>query len=176
LLLTIGTGRLPATPSDPPPLTATAFLTFSVTAGATPTPQGCPDTPDPGGDKGGAMLILVNASQRHGICSRGDEDWFKFGAVGNKVYTIDIPQMDNGLDLSLELYDSDGNPLTRNDDSSLQTPPAPAPKDNKPKTPPWRAPKDGTYYTRARDNLNSGGGTPPYTIIVQTESYAPTPA
>ena len=121
------------------------------------------------------MFLLVNVTEQHGICSRGQENWFKFGAVGNKVYTIDVPTMDAGLDLSLELYDSDGNLLTSNDDFFLRNPAAPDPKDIKPQIHSWRAPKDGTYYIRVRDNLNIGGDNKNYTIVVLTESYGPTP-
>jgi hypothetical protein len=119
----------------------------------------------------------VDVQEKHGICAIGDEDWFKFGAVGNKVYTIDIFQMDLGLDLSIELYDSDGNLLTSNDDyfnRPTSTPGAGA-KDIKPRINSWRAPKDGTYYIRVRDSLNIGGSNTTYTIIVQSESYGPTP-
>jgi hypothetical protein len=114
-------------------------------------------------------------TEEHGICSRGAENWFKFGAVGNKVYTIDVPEMDAGLDLSLELYDEDGKLLTSNDDFFLRNPSTPDPKDIKPRIQSWRAPKDGTYYIRVRDNLNIGGDDKNYTIVVQAESYGPTP-
>jgi hypothetical protein len=122
-------------------------------------------------------LLLVDIQEKHGICSLGDEDWFKFGAIGNKVYTIDIFQMDLGLDLSIELYDSDGNLLTSNDDyfnRPTSTPGAGA-KDIRPQIHSWRAPKDGTYYIRVRDTLGIGGSNATYTIIVQSESYGPTP-
>jgi len=119
--------------------------------------------------------LLVNVTESHGICSQGEENWFKFGAIGNKVYTIDVPTMDAGLDLSLELYDSDGNRIASNDDFFLRNPAAPDPKDIKPRIQSWRAPKDGTYYIRVRDNLNIGGNNKNYTIVVQAESYGPTP-
>jgi hypothetical protein len=119
--------------------------------------------------------LLVDVGERHGICSSGDEDWFKFGAVGGKVYTIDIPQMDAGLDLSLELYDSSGTRLTFNDDYFNRTPGQPNPKDIKPRIQSWRAPADGIYYIRVRDTLSLGGSDTTYTIIVQSESYGPTP-
>ncbi len=65
---------------------------------------------------GSAQLILVDTLVSRGICRIGDEDWYQFGAVGGKVYTIDIPRMDDGLDLSLDLYDPDGNVIESNDD------------------------------------------------------------
>jgi len=57
----------------------------------------------------------------------------------------------------------------------LRNPAAPDPNDIKPRIQSWRAPKDGTYYIRVRDNLNLGGDNKGYTIVVQTESYGPTP-
>src|SRR5262249_25514382 len=66
---------------------------------------GCPDDPAPGTDFDNARLLRVDAEERHGICSTGEEDWFKFGAVAGKYYTIDITQNDTGLDLALDLFD-----------------------------------------------------------------------
>jgi hypothetical protein len=108
---------------------------------------------------------------------RGDEDWFKFGAVGGKVYTIDIPRMDNGLDLSLDLYDPDGNFLTSNDDYYNRPIPqtTPGPSDTRPQIHSWRAPRDGIYFFRVRDTLNIGGNNTTYDVIVNAESYGPTP-
>jgi hypothetical protein len=161
--------------------TATPTNTAIPSATVGPSPTALPaclngnDSTKAGTDKGSAKFLLVNVTEQHGICTRGQENWFKFGAVGNKVYTIDVPTMDDGLDLSLELYDSDGNLLTSNDDFFLRNPSAPDPKDIKPQIHSWRAPKDGTYYIRVRDNLNIGGDNKTYTIVVLTESYGPTP-
>jgi hypothetical protein len=121
-------------------------------------------------------LLLVDVAERHGICFQGDEDWYKFGALGGKVYTIDISQMDAGLDLSLELYDEDGNLVTANDDFFNRTPGSPNARDIKPRIQSWRAPFSGFFYIRVRDTLNIGGDDLSYTIIVQSESYGPTPA
>ncbi len=194
----LGAGSLVANSTDTPATSATAPITF-VTTGASPTPTptttitpsptatiGPSPTPLPaclngvdnsgaGTTKGSAKFLLVNVTEEHGICTRGEENWFKFGAIGNKVYTIDVPTMDAGLDLSLELYDSDGNLLTSNDDFFLRNPSAPDPKDIKPQIHSWRAPMDGTYYIRVRDNLNIGGDNKGYTIVVLAESYGPTP-
>ncbi len=160
----------------PATATPTTTQTPTATVGPSPTPGPvCPEANDPGSDFGGAQQLLVDVGERHGICSRGDEDWFKFGAVGGKVYTIDVPQMDAGLDLSLELFDASGTRLTFNDDYFNRTPGQPNPKDIKPRIQSWRAPTDGTYYIRVRDTLNLGGNDTTYTIIVQSESYGPTP-
>jgi hypothetical protein len=159
--------------------TATASNTPTPTATTGPTATPAPvcingvESNDPSNDRGGATLILVNAAQEHGICQIGDVDWFKFGAVGGKVYTIDIPEMANGLDLSLDLYDDQGNRIASNDDFFDRTPRDA--KDLKPRIQSWRAPRDGIYYIQVRDTLNLGGGDRTYTIVVLGESYGPTP-
>ena len=174
-----------------PPLVTDAFLTVTViTPTNTPTPStptatiGPTATPapvcangnepnDPSNDRGNATLILVNVAQEHGICQIGDVDWFKFGAVGGKVYTIDVPEMANGLDLSLDLYDDQGNRIASNDDFFDRDPRNA--KDLKPRIQSWRAPRDGIYYIQVRDTLNLGGGDRTYTIALLGESYGPTP-
>ncbi len=189
----INTYALTITATDPANGEATsAALTLSVTAPATATTTpttptattgptatpgpACPEgQADPGNKLADADLLRVDVAERHGICDVGDEDWFKFGGVGGKVYTIDVPQMDAGLDLSLELFDASGNRLTFNDDYFNRTPGSPNPKDIKPRIQSWRAPDNGMYYVRVRDTLNIGGDDTTYTIVVQSESYGPTP-
>jgi hypothetical protein len=160
-----------------PTTTPTVTLTPTATTGPSPTPgPACPEANDPGNDRGGASLLVVDVAEAHGICTIGDLDWFKFGAVGGKVYTIDIPQMDAGLDLSLDLFDADGNRLTSNDDFNFRDPNKPDPKDIKPRIQSWRAPDNGFFYIQVRDTLNIGGGNRAYTIVINSESYGPTPA
>lgn len=163
---------------DPPTTTPTASPTTGPTPTDLPICQGGTPRSDPGNDMAGAQLILVDVLESHGICTIGDEDWFKFGAVGGKVYTIDIPRMDNGLDLSLDLYDSDGNLLASNDDyfNRPASTPGAGPYDIRPQIDSWRAPRDGIYYFRVRDTLNLGGDDTTYDVIVRSESYGPTPA
>ncbi|HMP40781.1 MAG TPA: hypothetical protein PKA05_10410, partial [Roseiflexaceae bacterium] len=159
--------------------TATPTNTVPPTATISPTPtvgSGCPDTELPGNDFGSARLVLVDLPENHGICAQGEEDWYKFGAVGGKVYTIDIERMESGLDLSLELYDANRQRLTFNDDFFLRDPANPNPRDIRPRIQSWRAPRDGIYYVRVRDTLNLGGRNKTYTFVVRSESYGPTPA
>ena len=191
---TTNTGNSPSTTS------ASSFAQFTVT-GPTPTlsptatrsPTATPTTGptcpelnrDPGNDFGNAKLIVVDSPNNHGICEVGDEDWFKFAAIGGKVYTPDITRFDIGLDLSIELYDSDGNRLAFNDDYYARTPqptaagngqtPLPT-RDIGPRIQSWRAPQDGIYYIRVRDTANVGGGNRTYTFIIYSESYGPTPS
>jgi hypothetical protein len=156
---------------------ADLFVSFTLTVG-TPVPssqpgKGCPEANDPGNSYDDASLVRVDLIEAHGICQNGDEDWFKFAAVGGKVYSIDIPQMDDGLDLSLELYDGSRTRIASNDDYFNRTPPNA--KDKKPRINSWRAPVDGIYVVRVRDTLGIGGKNLGYQFIVQGESYGPTP-
>jgi hypothetical protein len=167
-----------ATATNTPTPTNTQTPSNTPTRTNTPTPLACPETlTDPGDDPGGAKLTLVDVENRHGICTIGDVDWFKFAAIGGKVYTLDITQMDLGLDLVIELYDSNLTRLTANDDFFARTP-APAatpPRDVRPRIQSWRAPRDGIYFVRIRDSAGVGGSNKTYTFIVNSESYGPTP-
>lgn len=151
--------------------------TPSPTEGPSPTPEPvCPNDPDdPGSDSGGARLLLVNLPEEHGICVQGDIDWFQFGGVGGKEYTIEVTEMDPGLDLIIEIYDPDLNLLTVNDDDFSQPPDAPNSNNLRPRVQSFRAPVDGLYYIRVRDTLNIGGRDSTYIIGVFGESYGPTP-
>ncbi len=159
--------------------TATPTVTATVVPSASPTPTpgtGCPDIDLPGLTFATARLLLADVPENHGICTQGEEDWFRFGAVGGKVYTIDISAMEAGLDLSLELYSATGERLTSNDDFFLRNPAAPDPRDVKPRIQSWRSPRDGFYVIKVRDTLNLGGRNRTYTLVVRSESYGPTPA
>jgi hypothetical protein len=186
----LGPLQIVATSTEPAPtLIATAIIFFNISgtaATATPTPapicQNGRERNDPADEPADAPFLLINIEQEHGICSIGDEDWFKFGGVGGKVYTIDITKMDPGLDLSLELYDENLNRLADNDDFFARTPAPAGPtaatpaSDVRPRIQGWTAPKDGIYYIRVRDNLNIGGNNLTYAIIIRAESFGPTPA
>ncbi len=164
----------------------------------TPTPLGriCQDIYEDDDHIDHASIIDVNVSQprpddlredddpddRRAICPAGDEDWIEFRAVTGKVYTIDVPEMAKGIDLSLELYDDDGNSIAFNDDYYNRPDDDtddgnynPGPQDIRPRIDSWRAPADGRYYIRVRDNAGRGGVDRTYKIQVVTESYGPTP-
>ncbi len=157
-----------------PTADATIELTIRAPAAGTPPIAACPEIADPGGDFGGAALIRVDRAERHGICTTGDEDWFKFGAVAGKYYSIDIPEMDQGLDLALELYDENRRLVDANDDfpfrGGTQTL-----TDTRPLILSFRAPVSAYYYVRVRDTLGIGGAELSYTIVVRGESYGPFP-
>ncbi len=147
--------------------------------------------------KPGDLRVKEDPDDRRAICPAGDEDWLKFGAIEGKVYTIDILDMAEGIDLSLELFDEHGQSIAFNDDyfyrnrsgKDDERDPIDDPQDNderdpkveahphdiRPRIDSWRAPSNGTYYIRVRDVAGRGGVDRTYTIEVRTESYGPTP-
>lgn len=159
--------------STTPNLVEDAFLDLTLVAqNPAPTAEGvCPEPKDPGGDIGSASLIRVDKDEGHGICTTGDEDWFKFGAVGGKYYTIDILTMDKGLDLAMELYDENERLIDANDDFPRDDNPA----STRPRIQSFRAPVSGYYYFRVRDTLGIGGANLGYRVVVLGESYGADP-
>lgn len=154
--------------------------------GPTPTPTRTPDrtnTPTPtegvvcddpfedDDDLGNARRIDVFVQQLHVMCPVGDEDWLEFGGVAGKIYTIDILEMDAGLDLTLELTDEDGNRLAFNDDFNVENP-----NDLRPRIYLWQAPDDAKYYIRVRDSSGTGAAGREYVITLIGEGTGPTPS
>lgn len=133
-------------------------------------PPACPEVKDPGGDLDSASLILVDREETHGICTGGDEDWFKFGGVANKVYTLEVTSMDSGLDLAIELFDDHGRFIDGSDDS-----PSIAKLNNtKPLIQTFYAPYSGFYYVRIHDTLGLGGNAG-YKFVVRGQSFGSVP-
>ena len=90
------------------------------------------------------------------------------------MYTIDILAMSPGLDLSLSLYDVNGNLLAFNDDFPRSTDPT-DPQNIRPRIQSYRVPTNSQYYIKVRDDAGRGGPDLDYTIEVQSETYGPTP-
>jgi hypothetical protein len=134
----------------------------------------CRDGFEGDNDPGGAKVIDVQTSQERTICPSGDVDWLVFGGVAGKVYTIDVPRMDPGIDLSLELFDPNLNSIAFNDDFFNRDPANPNPGDIRPRIT-FRIPADGRYYIRVRDTAGRGGVNFFYVIALIDESYGPTP-
>lgn len=142
---------------------------------ATPLARGvCADGFESDNIPAQAKRIDVQIPQEHVICPTGDEDWLYFGGVAGKVYTIDIPVMQPGIDLSLELLDSQLNRLAFNDDFYNRDPANPNPRDTRPRIT-FRSPADGSYYIRVRDTAGRGGNDYSYVIVLIDESNGPTP-
>lgn len=179
---------LSATSTSPTSLTLSRPFTV-VVGGNTPTPTAsatattgptatrgpvCRDGFEGDNDFRSARVIDVQTSQERTICPAGDEDWLVFGGVQGKVYTIDVSRMDPGIDLSLELFDSNLNSIAFNDDFFNRDPSNPNPGDIRPRIT-IRIPADGPYYIRVRDTAGRGGVNYFYVIALLDESYGPTP-
>jgi hypothetical protein len=169
--------------SPTPTRTETPSTTPSPTATLGPV---CDDIFENDDDRSSARVIDVNLPQpqperdpdiddRRAICPAGDEDWLVFGGIEGKVYTIDVRNVAPGLDLTLTLYDEDGNEIAFNDDFFDRDPDAPDADDIDPRIQSWIAPYTGRYYLRVRDAADRGGVDRTYTIELIAESYGVTP-
>ncbi len=171
--------RITAAPTNTP--TETPTETPTLTPSPTPTLGPiCVDNFEPDNSRSSAKLILVNLPQpqdpirienrdRRAICPSGDEDWLFFGGVAGKVYTIDVRDVAPGLDLSLELFDKNGQRIAFNDDFFPREPSI------NPRIQSWRAPTTDIYYIRVRDTVGNGGTNLTYRIELIDESFGPTP-
>jgi hypothetical protein len=174
----------------------TTMIAASPTPTETPTPSETPtETPtlapvcrdifEDDDDRGSARVIDVNLPQgvdtdpdvdeRRAICPAGDEDWLVFGAVQGKVYSIDVRDVAQGLDLTLGLYNEDGERIAFNDDFFNRSPDDPPAEVIDPRIDSWVAPYTGRYYIRVRDAADRGGVDRTYVIELIAESYGPTP-
>ena len=176
IIITILGATFTPTPSPTRTPTTTPTPTIQLTPSLTPT-RGpvCEDGFESDGKLANAKNIDVNTSQERVICPVGDEDWLTFGAVGGKVYTIDIASQDPGIDLSLELLDARMTQIAFNDDFFLRDPANPNPGDTRPRIM-IRMPADGRYFVRVRDTAGRGGIEYRYVIALIDGSYGPTPA
>ncbi|GIV97854.1 MAG: hypothetical protein KatS3mg057_2511 [Herpetosiphonaceae bacterium] len=165
------TNVIAPTPTNTPvtPTSLPTTPTITPTPSATPV---CADPYEPDNDPAAAKVIDIDIPQDRLICPAGDEDWLIFGGVAGKVYTIDIPTAADGIDPSLSLYDEAGNLLAFNDDYYLRNN---DPTDVKPRIDSWRAPANGHYYIKVRDAATRGRVNGTYTIVLESESYGPTP-
>ncbi len=159
--------------------TPTPTITPSPTPSGTPSPSPtagpiCEDGFEPNDYPAQANLLDVNTIQLHAMCPTGDEDWLVFGGIGGKTYTIDVVDMAPGLDLSLELFDPNGNSIAFSDDF-FEREPAPNPKDLRPRINEFEIPFDGRYTIRVRDTAGRGAVNYTYTIALLGESFGPTP-
>jgi hypothetical protein len=173
----VGVYRLVLTPPTATLTTPTAIPTETPTE--RPLCEGGFDPFENNDNLGSAREIAINTSQRQAICTVGDEDWVFFSGLAGKVYTIDVPEMDAGLDLSLELFDEDERQLAFNDDFFSRDPAAPNPNDLRPRIQSFVAPVNAIYYVRIRDAGGRGGtntgGEREYVVALVGESYGPTP-
>lgn len=161
----------------------TSLIVSSLTPSPSPTSTTIPPTGTPlpvcidgfefDDNPASARPIDVNTAQRHVICPVNDEDWLFFGGVAGKNYTIDVPEMAPGIDLSLELFDKNMRSIAFNDDFFDRNPLNPG--DTRPRIQSFTIPADGIYYIRVRDNAARGGFNYTYTVSLSSDSYGPTP-
>ncbi len=170
---------------------ATTTPTRTETPSRTPSPTAtlgpvCEDIFENDDDRDSAKALDVNLPQpqlerdpdvddRRAICPSGDEDWLVFGGIKGKVYTIDVRDVAAGLDLTLELFDEDGNSIAFNDDFFNRDPDNPNASDINPRIESWIAPYTGRFYIRVRDAADRGGVDRTYRIELIAESYGVTP-
>jgi hypothetical protein len=91
----------------------------SGTVTATPTPGGCDDAYEPDNSQAQARPLLLNTEQARTICDTPpnyDQDWVSVEMGPNKVYHIYTKDLQGPLDTVIDLYDSSGQRLWRNDD------------------------------------------------------------
>ena len=94
-----------------------------------------------------AHLILVGDKVRHQhtLHSWDDVDWFKFYAVAEISYEIIARYVGSDIDVVLELYDMQGNPLlTKPQDERFE---------GEGEMISWQASSDGFYAVKVSDNL-----------------------
>ena len=119
--------------------TPTPTSTPTNTPTATPTATVAPDAFEPDNSSAQASVITVNgAAQSHNFQPASDEDWVKFTAVKDALYTIFTSNLGAIADTILELYDTDGTTLLDGNDDSI----AKASRID------WTASADGTYFVR----------------------------
>jgi hypothetical protein len=156
------------------PALSTMLPDHALVAGQTtrvggPLGQGddCRDQYEPDDEPAEAAEIYPDMPQQRLVCPEGDEDWIMLQGVSGKVYTIDVTEMSQGLDLSLTLYNKQQEQLAFNDDFPHDD----DPHNIRPRIQSWQVPADGQYFIRVRDNVGRGGVGLSYTIVVKSESY-----
>lgn len=89
------------------------------------------------------------ASAGHNIHHPRDYDWFKFRACGGVTYVLQTTNAGGGGDTYLELYDTNGTTVLRQDDDS---------GDGYASRIEWTAPAGGLYYAKVRHFSPSRAG------------------
>ena len=139
-------------------------MNIPINCGGTTTP----DAYEQDNTAGAANTITVNGSaQTHNFHVAGDNDWVKFTAVADNVYTISTSNLGSTSDTYLYLYDTNGSTILREDDDSgggLASRIV------------WTATGNGTYYARVRHySASASGSTTNYNLGVTGISGSGTP-
>lgn len=166
---------LETTVNAAPTITPTDTVVPSPTRTTVPTATAgpiCRDDIEPNDDIGSAKELRPDQPQTRVLCPFGDQDWYFFGSTAGKVISVDITAMTAGLDMSLGIYDGNGNLLAFNDDFPRGNDPV---ANIRPRIQSYRVPADGRYFIRAADTGQRGDTDLSYTIALISESFGPTP-
>jgi hypothetical protein len=99
--------------------------------------------PDDSLEQARFMVVGDQARQQHTLHSLTDEDWFKFYAMA-KPYRIKATPVGIDIDVAIDIYDSDGNPLKAKNDGI----------EGEEEFFSWTAPSEGFYYVKVSDSLS----------------------
>jgi hypothetical protein len=165
-----------------PSVINTNTFTFTPTNSPTPTMTQTPYPPDAYEDDGSAakarLITVGGASEQHNSNVACDDDWFKFSAVKNILYTIKTTGMGSNSAVNITLYSTDGY-------TQLAT--AYTYSAGTGTTLSWVAPADGVYFVKAEQSGCSYtfGANTEYTISFTgsavtmtptiTQTFTPTP-
>jgi hypothetical protein len=97
--------------------------------------------PDDELEQAHVLIVGDNKRQQHTLHSRADEDWFKFYAKAELRYNIRANPVGADLDIALELYSSDGNPISKENEGF----------EGEEEILSWQAPSEGFYYVKVSD-------------------------
>jgi sugar lactone lactonase YvrE len=109
-------------------------------------------------DEPGAARIIVPGKpdfQRHNFHDAGDADWVRFYGLEGQSYEIRAVNLQAQCDIVIELYDTDGETLLREQDTLRPQ------AETADEILPWQCPEDGIYYVKFRhyDPTASGENT-----------------
>ena len=160
------------TPTPTPTNTATATPTPTPTDTATPTntptPTPCFDAYEPDDTWQQARLIEVNgAPQSHNFHTTTDQDYAKFVAKADNIYTIRTLNLSANNDTTLTLYGTDGATQLQYNDDDPDNPPASEVI--------WLCSETGTYFVKAAPFGTNVGGCDVTYDLEATGVPVPTP-
>lgn len=126
-----------------------------------------PDSNEPDSTLATARTLATDGSkQAHNICPANDQDWVVFTVNANTPYLLETTDVGTEADTLLELYDANGNSLSKNDDHT----PGGASQIA------YTFAQAGTYYAKVMlyNSAGFGEGTN-YNLRLQTGTPTPTP-
>ena len=147
------------------PTSTPTVLTTPTSSTVTPTPVPCADAFEVDNTRDAARPIELFINQRHSLCPEGDQDWVRFVAGGNKVYSLFTSNLTGPVDTVITLYDEQGRFLAENDDAQ--------PGQGLASRIDYNFGGNALYYLRVRDRTGSGGVGYEYTLSFQSQGGLP---